>query len=74
MYSASFTFSKSLFIISTQSRKVEDLQQLMDHPDHLKAKRQYARWIDAYHVVISQVLRSHGHGCIAHPLSAQTGC
>lgn len=47
------------------------LQQLMDHPDHLEAKRKHAQWINGYHVVIAQVLRSHGDGGIAHPLSAQ---
>lgn len=47
---------------------LEALQQLMDHPDHLEAKRKHMKWINGYHVVIAQVLRSHGDGGIAHPL------
>lgn len=49
---------------------LEALQQLMEHPVHLEAKRQQAQWLQGYHVVIAQVLRSHGDGGIAHPLAA----
>lgn len=49
---------------------LEALQQLMQHPAHLAAKQQQAKWIRGYHIVIAQVLRSHGDGGIAHPLSA----
>lgn len=47
------------------------LEQLMNHPAHLKAKQLQARWLKGYHVVIAQVLRSHGDGRMAHPLSAK---
>lgn len=46
------------------------LQTLMQHPDHLEAKRRHAEWLDGYHVVIGQVLASHGDGGVAHPLAA----
>lgn len=48
---------------------LEALQQLMEHPVHLEAKRRQAQWIKGYHVVIAQVLRAHGDGGIAHPLA-----
>lgn len=43
-------------------RSLEALEQLMHHPVHLEAKAAQARWLDGYHVVISQVLRSYGDG------------
>lgn len=48
----------------------EALQVLMQHPDHREAKRRHAEWLDGYHVVIAQVLASHGDGGVAHPLTA----
>lgn len=48
---------------------LEALQQLMDHPVHREAKARQARWLKGYHVVVAQVLRSHGDGGIAHPLA-----
>lgn len=45
------------------------LQSLMKHPDHLEAKRQQARWLQGYHVVIAEVVGSYGDGNIAHPLA-----
>jgi len=48
---------------------LEALQQLMDHPVHREAKARQARWLKGYHVVVTQVLRSHGDGGIAHPLA-----
>ncbi len=47
---------------------LEALQQLMDHPVHRDAKARQARWLRGYHVVVAQVLRSHGDGGIDHPL------
>lgn len=41
---------------------LEALQQLMQHPDHLTAKREQAQWLAGYQVVISQVLRLYGDG------------
>ena len=37
---------------------------------HRQAKSQYSRWYAAYHVVISEVLRSYGDGVIDHPTPA----
>lgn len=48
---------------------LEALQQLMEHPRHLQAKRSQGQWLKGYHVVIAEVLRSHGDGGIAHPLA-----
>lgn len=39
---------------------LEALQALMQHPSHLEAKAQQARWLAGYQVVISQVLRTYG--------------
>lgn len=36
------------------------------HPSHQEAKRQYARWYNGYHIVISEVLRSYGDGSFSH--------
>ncbi len=54
-------------------RTLEALQQLMQHPVHLEAKRQQAQWLAGYHVVIGQVLRSYGDGALPHPLSQEPG-
>ena len=35
---------------------------------HLEAKRKSKRWYEAYRVVISEVLSSHGDDELAHPL------
>ena len=48
------------------------LEQLMQHPTHRAAKQQQARWLAGYHVVVAQVLASHGDGRIAHPLAPPT--
>ncbi len=36
------------------------------HPDHIEAKRQYARWHGGFHVVIAEVLKSYGDGAFDH--------
>lgn len=51
---------------------MEAMKVLMNHPTHLAAKQQQARWLKGYQVVIAQVVRSYGDGGIAHPL-AKTG-
>jgi heme-degrading monooxygenase HmoA len=38
------------------------LQALMQHPAHLQAKADQARWLAGYQVVIAQVLRTYGDG------------
>lgn len=47
----------------------EALQALVSHPLHIEAKRQQARWLRGYQVVIAEVLASYGDGGIAHPLA-----
>jgi len=47
---------------------MQALQALMNHPAHLAAKREQARWLNGYHVVIAQVIGSYGDGGIPHPL------
>lgn len=39
---------------------LEALQGLIEHPIHRQAKSDQAKWLDGYHVVISEVLRSYG--------------
>lgn len=50
---------------------MEALEALMKHPDHLEAKREQARWLQGYHIVIAEVVGSHGDGRIAHPLAGR---
>jgi heme-degrading monooxygenase HmoA len=45
---------------------LETLKAFSMHPSHQEAKRQYARWYQGYHIVVSQVLRSYGDGAIKH--------
>lgn len=47
----------------------EALEQLINHPAHLAAKRKQARWLNGYQIVIAQVLETYGDGGIAHPLA-----
>jgi heme-degrading monooxygenase HmoA len=47
---------------------LEALQQLIQHPKHLEAKRNQAKWIKGYQIVVAQVLQSYGDGRIPHPL------
>jgi heme-degrading monooxygenase HmoA len=50
-------------------RTLEALQQLVEHPTHIAAKERQARWIEGYHIVVAQVLRSYGDGGLPHPLN-----
>lgn len=45
---------------------LETLKAFSTHPAHQEAKRQYARWYQGYHIVVSQVLRSYGDDAITH--------
>ncbi|MDY0071636.1 MAG: antibiotic biosynthesis monooxygenase [Thauera sp.] len=49
----------------------EALRTLIDHPVHQEAKRQQARWLNGYQVVIAQVLCTYSDGGIPHPLGAR---
>ena len=44
---------------------LDTLETFSAHPAHQEAKRQYARWYNGYHIVISQVVRSYGDGAFA---------
>ena len=48
---------------------MEALQTLIEHPAHQTAKREQARWLSGYQVVIAEVLASYGDGQIGHPLA-----
>ncbi|MFJ3463449.1 antibiotic biosynthesis monooxygenase family protein [Achromobacter spanius] len=48
---------------------MEALQQLINHPEHIKAKKAQGQWLRGYQVVIAQVLRAYGDGLLDHPLS-----
>lgn len=59
---ATGTFSNTYYWDS-----LEALQALMEHPAHREAKRQQARWLQGYQVIVSKVLRSHGDGRLPGP-------
>lgn len=42
------------------------LKEFSMHPSHLEAKRNYARWYQGYHIVISEVIRSYGDSAFVH--------
>lgn len=48
---------------------MEALQTLIAHPVHREAKAGQAEWLDGYHVVVAQVVASHGDGGIGHALA-----
>lgn len=45
---------------------LDTLKVFSSDPVHLEAKRQYFKWYNGYHIVISQVLRSYGDGAFRH--------
>lgn len=45
---------------------LDALRSFSRHPKHLEAKRQYQRWYDGYHVVISEVVSSYGDSTFPH--------
>jgi heme-degrading monooxygenase HmoA len=49
---------------------LEALEKLMTHPAHLAAKRQQARWLDGYQIVVARVIGNYGDGGIAHPIGS----
>jgi heme-degrading monooxygenase HmoA len=40
---------------------LEALQQLVNNPQHLKAKQQHTQWLNNYKVIIAEVIREYGH-------------
>jgi heme-degrading monooxygenase HmoA len=49
----------------------EALRAFSRDETHLEAKRQSKRWYEAYRVVISEVISSHGDGELEHPLATK---
>lgn len=49
----------------------EALELFAQHPKHIEAKRQYERWYQGFHVIISEVIASYGDGNIAHHIKNQ---
>lgn len=47
-------------------RDRESLSLFAKFPDHLEAKKHYAKWYDGYQIVISEVSASYGDGKISH--------
>lgn len=45
---------------------LDTLKIFAAHPTHQEAKRQYSRWYEGYHIVISEIVRSYGDGSFAH--------
>lgn len=50
---------------------LDALEQLMSLPRHREAKQAQSRWLDGYHVVVAEVVGSHGNGKIPHPLAGR---
>lgn len=50
---------------------LEALKMFSRHSKHLQAKKQYRRWYDGYHIVISEVIRSYGDNTIEHFTSGE---
>jgi heme-degrading monooxygenase HmoA len=46
------------------------LQLLMQHPSHLLAKQNQAKWLDGYRVEISEILRTYGDARLPISLKA----
>lgn len=42
------------------------IKAFSSHPKHVEAKKQYAKWYDGYHVVVSKIERSYGDNALAH--------
>jgi heme-degrading monooxygenase HmoA len=45
---------------------LDALKSFSTNPHHLEAKKQYDRWYDGYHIIVSEVIRSYGDGAIPH--------
>jgi heme-degrading monooxygenase HmoA len=45
---------------------LESLKLFSRNPHRLEAKKQYSRWYDGYHIIVSEVIRSHGDETIPH--------
>lgn len=47
-------------------KDLDTLKAFSEHPRHMEAKRQYARWYAGFHIVISEVIRSYGDAAFGH--------
>ena len=45
---------------------LDALEEFSRNPHHLEAKKQYSRWYEGYHIVISEIIRSYGDDSIPH--------
>lgn len=45
------------------------LEQLMTHPEHVKAKRSHEKWLNGYQVVIAKVVGCYSDNTLNHPLA-----
>lgn len=45
---------------------LETLKSFSIHPTHQEAKKQYSRWYNGYHIVISEIIRSYGDSSLPH--------
>ncbi len=45
---------------------LDALREFSRNPHHLESKKQYSRWYDGYHIVVSEIVRSYGDDSIAH--------
>jgi heme-degrading monooxygenase HmoA len=46
---------------------MEALQTLMQHPKHIEAKANQAKWLNGYQVVIAEVVRAYSDDKFFHP-------
>lgn len=51
---------KGLLSVVYYWSSLEALQQLVTHPQHLKAKQLHQQWLNQYKVVIAEVVREYG--------------
>lgn len=39
---------------------LDDLKAFARHPSHIEAKRQYKKWYDGFHIIVSEIIKSYG--------------
>ena len=44
----------------------DSIKEFSAHPKHVEAKRQYSKWYDGYHVIVSKVEYSYGDNSFSH--------
>jgi heme-degrading monooxygenase HmoA len=47
-------------------KDLDTLKAYSGHPTHQEAKRQYSRWYNGYHIVVSEIVRTYGDGSLLH--------